>query len=64
MLPLPCFSPAFLVFWRFAAGECGPEVLVGSQPAVARRIAIKAVDLVTAEPDTIVRLQREIQVRG
>ena len=27
------------------------------------RIAIKAVDLVTAEPDTIVRLQREIQVR-
>jgi hypothetical protein len=32
--------------------------------ADSSRIAIKAVDLVTAEADTIVRLQREIQVRG
>jgi hypothetical protein len=45
------------VLWK-GGGSFESLTLVDSS-----RIAIKAVDLVTAEPDTIVRLQREIQVR-
>jgi len=37
-------------------------VRVALHKKTGRRLAVKAIDLVSAEPDTIVRLQREIQV--